>query len=174
MLERLAYYRRGARGGKFVEVTPDMRPAECKLNVAALYAVEKDIRGRGADERRTARQQKSQPLTDALEPWLRARLGLISQKSKFAEAIRYAVSRCEGLTRFIDDGRIELDNNTVERSICTPMAPNMPNIGPPSPHLIETPKLNDVLIRIVNGHPNSDIDQLLLWPPESKTPGAVA
>ena len=48
---------------------------------------------------------------------LRAKLGLISQKSKLAKAIRYALSRWEGLTRFIDDGRIELDNNTVERSI---------------------------------------------------------
>jgi len=46
-----------------------------------------------------------------------AKLSLISQKSKLAEAIRYALSRWEGLTRFIDDGRIELDNNTVERSI---------------------------------------------------------
>jgi hypothetical protein len=48
---------------------------------------------------------------------LRAKLGLISQKSKLAEAIRYALSRWEGLTHFIDDGRVELDNNTVERSI---------------------------------------------------------
>ncbi len=52
-----------------------------------------------------------------LEPWLREKLGLISQKSKLAEAIRYALARWEGLTRFLDDGRIEIDPNTVERSI---------------------------------------------------------
>jgi transposase len=75
------------------------------------------IRGRSADERRIVRQQKSRPLAEAFEQWLRAKLALISQKSKLAEAIRYALSRWEGLTRFIDDGRIELDNNTVERSI---------------------------------------------------------
>jgi hypothetical protein len=46
--------------------------------------------------------------------WLRVKIGLISQKGKLAEAIRYASSRWEGLTRFLDDGRIELDNNTVE------------------------------------------------------------
>ena len=63
------------------------------------------------------RQQKSRPLADAFEAWLRAKLALISQKIKLAEAIRYALSRWQGLTRFIDDGRIELDNNTVERSI---------------------------------------------------------
>ena len=123
------------------------------------------------------------------EPWLRAKLGLISQKSKLAEAIRYALSRWEGLTRFIDDGRIELDNNTVERSI-RPIALNRKNAlfagsDGGAEHwatiasLIETCKLNDVdplayltdvLTRIVNGHPNSDIDQLLPWAyPKAKT-----
>ena len=128
------------------------------------------------------RQQKSRPLVDAFEPWLRAKLGLISQKSKLAEAIRYALSRWEGLTRFIDDGRIEIDNNTVERSI-RPIALNRKNAlfagsDGGAEHwatiasLIETCKLNDVdplayltdvLTRIVNGHPNSEIDQLLPW-----------
>ena len=99
-------------------------------------------------------QQKSRPLVDALEPWLRAKLGLISQKSKLATAIRYALSRWEGLTRFIDDGRIELDNNTVERSI-RPIALNRKNAlfagsDGGAEHwatiasLIETCKFNDV------------------------------
>ena len=61
---------------------------EALERIAALYAVEKDIRGRNAEERRAARHQRSRPLTDAIEPWLRAKLGLISQKSKLAEAIR--------------------------------------------------------------------------------------
>jgi transposase len=91
--------------------------SEALERIAGLYAVEKDIRGRNPEERQTVRSLKSRPLIDALEPWLRAKLGLISQKSKLAEAIRYALSRREGLTFFIDDGRIELDNNTVERSI---------------------------------------------------------
>ena len=69
------------------------------------------------DERRAARQEKSRPILDALEPWLREKLTLISQKSKLAEAIRYALSRWDGLTRFIDDGRIEIDSNAVERAI---------------------------------------------------------
>src|SRR5271163_2696581 len=99
--------------------TPGPAPiaSEALQRIAALYAIEKDIRGRSADERRIVRQQRSRPLIDTLEPWLRAKLGLISQKGKLAEAIRYALSRWEGLTRFLDDGRIELDNNTVERSI---------------------------------------------------------
>lgn len=56
-------------------------------------------------------------IVDALEPWLREKLALVSQKSKLAEAIRYALSRWEGLCRFLDDGRIEIDSNIVERSI---------------------------------------------------------
>jgi hypothetical protein len=107
------------------------------------------------------------------------KLALISQKSKLAEAIRYALSRWEGLTRFIDDGHIELDNNTGERSI-RPIALNRKNAlfagsDGGAEHwatiasLIDTCKLNDVdplayladvLTKIVNGHPNSDIDQL--------------
>jgi len=47
------------------------------------------------------RQQKSRSLADAFEIWPRAKLALISQKSKLADAIRYALSRWEGLTRFI-------------------------------------------------------------------------
>ena len=73
--------------------------------LAALYRNENDIRGRGPDERRDVRQARTRPLIADLEPWLRKKLGLISQKSKLAEAIRYALARWEGLTRFLDDGR---------------------------------------------------------------------
>ncbi len=90
---------------------------EALQRIAALYAIEKDIRGCDPQERRAARQERSRPILADLEPWLRAKLALISQKSKLAEAIRYALSRWEGLTRFLDDGRIEIDSNTVERSI---------------------------------------------------------
>ena len=72
------------------------------------------------------RQGKSRPILDALEPWLREKLALISQKTKLAEAIRYALSRWEGLIRFVDDGRIEIDSNVVERSI-RPIALNRKN-----------------------------------------------
>lgn len=107
---------------------------------------------------------------------------LISQKTKLAEAIRYMLSRREGLSCFLDNGRIELDSNTVERSI-RPIALNRKNAlfagsDGGAEHwavvasLIETYKLNDVeplgyladvLTRIVNGHQNSQIDDLLPW-----------
>ena len=81
---------------------------------------------RSAEERRDARQARSRPIVEALEPWLRAKLLLVSQKSKLAEAIRYALSRWAGLSRFLDDGRIEIDSNVVERAI-KPIALNRKN-----------------------------------------------
>jgi transposase len=156
--------------------------SEALERIAAFYAIEKDIRGRSADERRAVRQEKTRPLLDAFEPWLREKLALISQKSKLAEAIRYALSRWEGLTRFINDGRVEIDSNIVERSI-RPIALNRKNAlfagsdgGGENwailASLIETCKLcsidphaylADVLTKIANGHLNRDIDALLPW-----------
>jgi transposase len=100
--------------------------SEALERIAALYAIEKEIRGRSAEERRAVRQDRSRPLLADLEPWLREKLALISQKTKLAEAIRYALSRWDGLTRFLDDGRIEIDSNAVERSI-RPIALNRKN-----------------------------------------------
>lgn len=100
--------------------------SEALERIGALYAVESDIRGRSPDQRREARQEKSRPILDALEPWLREKLALISQKTKLAEAIRYALSRWYGLMRFVDDGRIEIDSNIVERAI-RPIALNRKN-----------------------------------------------
>jgi len=156
--------------------------SEALERIAGLYRIESDIRGSSAEHRRAVRQEKSRPILEALEPWLREKLGLISQKTKLAEAIRYALSRWEGLTRFLEDGRIEIDSNVVERTI-RPIALNRKNAlfagsDGGGEHwaiiasLIETCKINaidpqrylaDVITRIVNGHPNSQIDDLLPW-----------
>jgi transposase len=156
--------------------------SEALQRIAALYRNENDIRGREPEQRRDVRQARTRPLIADLEPWLREKLGFISQKSKLAEAIRYALARWEGLTRFLDDGRIEIDSNTVERSI-RPIALNRKNAlfagsdgGGENwaviASLVETCKLNgvdphvylaDALAKIVNGHPNRQIDDLLPW-----------
>jgi transposase len=155
---------------------------EALTRIAELYRIEGDIRGRPADERRAVRQQKSRAIVDAMEPWLRAKLALVSQKSKLAEAIRYALARWQGLCRFLDDGRVEIDSNVVERSI-RPIALNRKNAlfagsdgggehWATIASLVETCKLNgvdpqaylaDVIARIVAGHPQSQIDDLLPW-----------
>ena len=114
---------------KFYELAqsgPAPIATEALQRIAELYKIESDIRGRPADERRAARQQRSRPIIDALDLWLRGKLALVSQKSKLAEAIRYALSRWTGLTRFLDEGRVEIDSNVVERTI-RPIALNRKN-----------------------------------------------
>src|SRR4030081_3554835 len=81
--------------------------SEALERIAGLYAVEKDVRGRSPEERRAVRSLKRRPLIAAVHPWLRVKLGLISQKSKLAKSIGYDLRRSEVLTSFIDDGRIE-------------------------------------------------------------------
>jgi len=93
--------------------------AEAVQRIAAFYAIEARIRGTSADHRRKVRQAETKPLVDAFKPWLEARLMEISSKSGLAKAIRYTLGHWEGLTRFLDDGRIEIDSNVVER----PMRP---------------------------------------------------
>ena len=156
--------------------------AEVLARIAGLYRIEAEIRGRPAEERCAVRRARSRPILAAMEPWLQDRLGLISQKSKLAEAIRYALTRWAGLSLFLDDGRVELDSNMVERTI-RPLALTRKNAlfagsDAGAGHwavvasLVETCKLvgveprayfADVITRIVEGHPNRRLDDLLPW-----------
>jgi transposase len=102
---------------ELVAAGPAPIAGEMLERIKALYAIEAEIRGQPADVRRAARRDRSRPHLDAMEPWLREKLQTISKKGKLADAIRYVLSRWEGLTRFVDDGTVELDSNTVERSI---------------------------------------------------------
>jgi transposase len=156
--------------------------SEALARIAALYRIENEIRGCSAAERRAARQARSRPLVEALEAWLRQKLALVSQKSRLAEAMRYALSRWAGLGLFLEDGRVEIDSNVVERAI-RPLALTRKNAlfagsDGGAGHwavlasLIETCKLigvepraylTDVITRIVNGHPNSRLNDLLPW-----------
>ncbi|MFO1036180.1 MAG: IS66 family transposase [Geminicoccaceae bacterium] len=155
---------------------------EALRRIAGLYAVEAGIRGQDADTRKAARQERSRPLTLDLKQWLEARLTTVAGRSPLAEAIRYTLARWDGLTRFLDDGRIELDSNTVERSI-RPIALNRKNAlfagsdeGAENwavlATLIECCKLHgvnpnayltDVLTRLVNGHLESRLGELTPW-----------
>src|SRR5215469_7726482 len=156
--------------------------SEALARIAALYAIEKTIRGRSADERRAVRQERSKPLVLALKAWFEQQLARVSAKATIAEHIRYALNHWDGLTRFLDDGRIELDTNIVERSI-RPMVLNRKNAlfaghdhGAESwaciASLTETCKLNgvdpqayltDVLTKLVNLWPASRLDELMPW-----------
>ena len=156
--------------------------SEALVRIGALYTIEAEIRGHDAEERRAMRQAKMQPLVDAMKPWFEEQLKRLPGRSPLAEAIRYGVYRWEGLCCFLEDGRVEIDTNTVERSI-RPIALNRKNAlfagsdeGGANwaiiASLIETAKLNDVnphewladtLTKLVNRWPNSRIDDLMPW-----------
>jgi transposase len=148
-----------------------------------VYRVEAEIRGTSAEHRHAVRQAKSKPLMAELKRLLDDTLERVSAKSTLAEDIRYAHSHWRGLTRFLDDGRIDVDNNMIERQM-RPIGISRRNSlfagndgGADSwailASLLQTAKLNgldpytwlnDVLTRIVSGEVrNNELDQLLAW-----------
>jgi transposase len=155
---------------------------EALARIQRLYDTEADIRGLPAEMRRALRQRHSRPEVEALKLWFEACLGQVSQGGRIANAIRYGLGRWDGLTRYLDDGRIEIDSNTVERSI-RGLALNRKNAlfaghdrGAENwamiASLIETAKLNvvdplawltDVLTKLVNRWPAARIDELMPW-----------
>ena len=149
----------------------------------SLFAkAEASIRGRPPDERQQVRASRGRAVVEALRQWLGFQLGRLAGRSRLAEAIRYALSRWTALTRFLNDGRIELDTNPVERAI-RPVALGRKNAlfaGSEGgagrwaivASLIETAKLNgvapfawlrDALTRMLEGHPVQAIDALMPW-----------
>jgi hypothetical protein len=90
---------------------------EALERIQALFAIEAQIRGRSADERRAVRQARAGPLLDELHGWFHGTLSELSRKSPLALAIRYALTRWKALTRYRDDGRLELENNAAERAL---------------------------------------------------------
>jgi transposase len=166
---------------KFYELAEGSAVAADMLRrIASLYAIEDEIRGLSADERRDVRDQRSCPVVNDLHNFLEARGRQVSAKSRLGEAISYALKRWDGLTRFLDGGRIDLDNNAVERAI-RPLALNRKNAlfagsdeGGDNwaviAMLIENCKLTGInphiwltatLTSLANGHPASRIDELL-------------
>ena len=91
--------------------------AEALERIGRLYGIEAEIRGRPSDERRNVRQARAGPELEALNAWLHATLTTLSKKSELAVAIHYALSRWTALTRYRDDGRLEIDNNAAERAL---------------------------------------------------------
>jgi hypothetical protein len=155
---------------------------EALKRIAALYAIEADIRGKTATDRRSARQAESKPLIVELRVWFEAQLAKLPARGPTAEAIRYALNHWDGLQRFLDDGRIELDNNSVERAMRPVCLSRKNSLFAGSDEggenwaclasLIETCKLNqvnpqayfaDLLTRLVNGWPQKRIDELMPW-----------
>ncbi|CAJ0783648.1 IS66 family transposase [Ralstonia chuxiongensis] len=96
---------------------PNALNTEALERIGALYKVEEAIRGKPPDARRTYRQTHARPLLDQLHAWLSATLETLSRKSDTSRAILYALNRWAALTRYCDDGHLEIDNLPVERAL---------------------------------------------------------
>ena len=110
-----AHVRRKFYDIHFADASPIAR--EALERIGALYGIEAEIRGRLPGVRQAVREARAGPLLDAFHRWLRATLTQVSRKSGLAGAIRYALARWAALTRYCDDGRIEIDNNAAERAL---------------------------------------------------------
>jgi transposase len=90
---------------------------EAIQRIGALYGIEEDIRGKPAELRREIRQARAKPLLDELRTWMEKCLRQLSAKSETAGAIRYALAHWRALTRYVDDGLLEIDNSAAERAL---------------------------------------------------------
>ena len=105
---------------KFYEihaVHPGPTTAEALDRIGALYGIEEEIRGKSVDVRREVRLSRAGPLLEDFRSWLEKSLRQLAPKSETAGAIRYALSRWSALTRYVDDGLLEIDNNNAERAL---------------------------------------------------------
>lgn len=159
----------------------DTVAAEALRRIRELYRIEHEIRGQPPDHRRQQRQARAGPLLEELHDWLEGILARVSRKSALAEAARYSLARWPALTRYVDDGALEIDNNAAERAL-RGVALGRNNYlfmgsdgggerAAAMYSLVETAKLNGldpeaylraVLQRIAE-HPINRIDELLPW-----------
>jgi transposase len=176
---------------KFFDVqknTPSPIALEALRRIAQLYAIEATVRGQSAADRQGVRQTQTAPLLGDLKQWMENTFLQVSAKSELGKALRYSLVRWTALTRFCDDGRIEIDNNTAEREI-RPLVMGRKNYlfqgsdrGGDNAAviytLIGTARLNNVepyaylrsVFERLADHPAARIDELLPWNIELSTP----
>jgi hypothetical protein len=167
----------------FYTTTQSPLAAAVLARVAKLYEIEAGIRGQPPDVRRGVRQLRSRPLVEDLHLWLQDHVPRVPGWSDMARAMRYALRHWHGLILYLDDGRLEMDTNVVERAM-RPVTITRKNSLFAGSHagarrwaiantLIQSCKLNgveplayltDVLQRIISGRTkNDELHALLPW-----------
>jgi len=149
--------------------------------IAQLYHIESGIRGSPPEVRRAVRQEQAKPIVAALHAWLTDQLPTLSRKSETAAAIGYTVNQWRALTRYLDDGRIEMDNNVAERALrgVALGRKNFLFLGSDAGgaraatlySLLGTAKLNGInpeaylthVLSVIADHPVNRVDELLPW-----------
>lgn len=85
--------------------------------IRRLYVIEREIHGRSPEERKAVRQERSKPILDEMKAWLDREAPVVLPKSPIGAAVTYARNQWTALCRFLDDGRLEIDNNRAERAL---------------------------------------------------------
>ena len=167
---------------KVYESTKSPIAEEGLRRIGELYAIEAAINGQPPEQRHAARQAQSKPLLEALHDWMLQQRRRLSGKSTLGKALQYALNRWDALARYIEDGRLSIDNNLSERLLrgIAVTRKNFLFVGSDAGGqraaiiytIAETAKLNGldpeayiaaVLDRLAHGHPITRLDELLPW-----------
>jgi transposase len=177
-------------GRKFDELVKDnLSPVGTQAiqRIAALYQIERQVKGFSVEDRLAARQSRSKPLCEDLHAWLTLERQRVPEGSATAKAIAYSLNRWDALTAYLDNGAVQIDNNHIE-NLMRPWAMGRKawlfagselagQRAAVVMSLLQSAKLHghdpwaylkDVLTRLP-GHMNSRIEELLphRWQPQS-------
>ena len=171
--------RRKARSKTTAPISP--LALEAVQRIDALFEIERSINGHTAEQRRAIRQELSAPLVADLEGWMREQRAKLSRGNDLAKAMDYMLKRWPAFTRFLDDGRVCLSNNSAERALRGIALGRKSWLFAGSDRggqraaamysLIVTAKINDVdpqawladVLRRISDHPASRLHELLPW-----------